>query len=250
MTRSTHWVVTESARESNLVKQHDCVVKALRKAINPSGAAQDELIDDPDVYRSTLDSCLEATLYEPGIEWVDRAIEEEKIAPIFPPNPSGDNERILIDQIDRVAQGGRIYGAMQHFLHYDVARALQQAVHRGVKVSLIMDDDVISGDGEVPGARQFYDSQLKESVSGIKVQFLVTNAADRQMMHNKFIVLEKLDGEKTRVFSGAGHFTDAGLRDNYENFYVSESEQLSAKYRDLFEYLWPRTVKQSDIEGG
>jgi phosphatidylserine/phosphatidylglycerophosphate/cardiolipin synthase-like enzyme len=245
-----HWVLTESGRDSNLVKQHDCVVKALRKAINPNGAAQDEQIDDPDVYRSTLDSCLEDTLYQPGIEWVDRAIEAEKIAPIFSPNPSGDNEQILIDQIDRVKQGGRIYGAMQHFLHYDVARALQQAVDRGVEVKLIMDDDVISGEGEVPGVRQFYDSQLKESVSGIKVQFLVTNAADRQMMHNKFLVLENVDGEKTRVFSGAGHFTDAGLRDNYENFYVTESDELSAKYGKLFDYLWPRTVTQSDIEGG
>jgi phosphatidylserine/phosphatidylglycerophosphate/cardiolipin synthase-like enzyme len=123
-------------------------------------------------------------------------------------------------------------------------------VDRGVEVKLIMDDDVISGEGEVPGVRQFYDSQLKESVSGIKVQFLVTNAADRQMMHNKFLVLENVDGEKTRVFSGAGHFTDAGLRDNYENFYVTESDELSAKYGKLFDYLWPRTVTQSDIEGG
>ena len=137
---------------------------------------------------------------------------------------------------------------MQHFLSYDIAGALQQAVKRGVEVRLIMDDDVITGEGEVPGVRGFYDSELAEPVSGMKVQFLVTNAAEHQMMHNKFIVMENFDGKTTRVFSGAGHFTDAGLRDNYENFYVSESDDLSAKYGELFDYMWPRTVTQSDIE--
>jgi len=245
-----HWALLETPRDSNLYKQHGCVVSALRKAINPKGAAQDEEIDDPDVYRSALEDCLteEHTLFAPGTEWVDKAIAEEKIAPLFSPNPSGDNERILVDQIDRVAKGGRIYGAMQHFLSYDIAGALQQAVKRGVEVRLIMDDDVITGEGEVPGVRGFYDSELAEPVSGMKVQFLVTNAAEHQMMHNKFIVMENFDGKTTRVFSGAGHFTDAGLRDNYENFYVSESDDLSAKYGELFDYMWPRTVTQSDIE--
>jgi phospholipase D-like protein len=245
-----HWVLTESPRSSNLVRQHRCVVSALQKAINPSGSGADEMIDDPDVYRETLESCLakEHTLFAPGIEWVDEAVAAEQIAPLFSPNPSNDNERILVDQIERVASGGRIYGAMQHFLDYAVASALQDAVKRGVDVRLIMDDDVITGEGEVPGVRDFYDSELAEPVSGMHVQFLATNAGDHQMMHNKFIVLEKLDGDTTRVFSGAGHFTSAGLRDNYENFYVSANDELSAKYGELFDYMWPRTRTQAQIE--
>jgi hypothetical protein len=66
-------------------------------------------------------------------------------------------------------------------------------------------------------------------------------------MHNKFLVMEGLDGDKTRVFSGAGHFTDAGLRDNYENFYLSQSDALSAKYDALFGYLWQRTVTEAQV---
>ena len=130
---------------------------------------------------------------------------------------------------------------MQHFLHYGIAEALRSAVARGVDVSLVMDDDVITGESEVPGVREFYDSELKQSVSGMKVQFLVTNAKEFQLMHNKFLVMENVDGSKTRVFSGAGHFTDAGLHDNYENFYLSQNDTLSKKYADLFGYLWPRT---------
>ena len=241
-----HWVLMTTPRTSNVVKMHDCVIDSLRKAIDPQATGTDQMIDDPNVYRQSLDACLAAqgTLFAPGKTWVESAITKENIAPLFSPDPAGANAEILIDNINRVQAGGKIYGAMQHFLHYGIAEALRGAVSRGVDVSLVMDDDVITGESEVPGVREFYDSELKQSVSGMKVQFLVTNAKEFQLMHNKFLVMENVDGSKTRVFSGAGHFTDAGLHDNYENFYLSQNDTLNKKYADLFGYLWPRSVTE------
>jgi hypothetical protein len=244
-----HWALLTAPRASSLVKMHLCVAESLRKAINPEGAAVDQQIDDPNLYRSSLDACLSAqqTFFAPGTQWVEHAIDAEKIAPLFSPDPAGANAQILVENIGRVKPGGKIYGAMQHFLHYGIASALRSAAQRGVSVRLVMDAALISGQSEVPGVKPFYDSYLKESVSGMKVQFLVVNSPEFQMMHNKFLVMEGLDGDKTRVFSGAGHFSDAGLRDNYENFYLSQSDVLSAKYNELFGYLWQRTVTEAQV---
>lgn len=243
-----HWALLKAPATSNLVKQHDCVVDALRKAINPKGAPADEMIDDPSVYRETLNACLKDTLWTPGTEWVEKAVAQEAIAPLFSPDPNDNNARVLAQNISRVGAGGKIYGAMQHFLHFEIARELQRAVKRGVEVRLVMDDDVVTGEGEVPGVRDFYDSMLAPEVSGMNVQFLATNASEFQMMHNKFLVMEGVDGNKTRVFSGAGHFTTAGLRNNYENFYLSQSADLSAKYKELFEYMWPKSLTREAAE--
>lgn len=245
-----HWVLMDSPRDTDIAKQHRCVMNALRAAV-ANGDGPDKDVDDPAIYRSTLDACLasEHSLWKPGTEWVESAIAKEKIAPLFSPNPAGDIENTLIKQIDRVKEGGKIYGAMQHFLHYGIADALQRAKARGVDVKLAMDDDVITGDSEVEGVRGFYDSYLDPSHTGMDIRFVVTNATDHQMMHNKFVVMEGIDGQKTRVFSGAGHFTDAGMHDNYENFYLSESDDLTAKYKELFQYIWPRTKSQADVEG-
>lgn len=246
-----HWVIMDAPRNADVAKQNRCVMEGMRAAVAPASAGgADKEIDDPGVYRSKLEDCLKKakSYWKPGTSWVETAIAKEKVAPLFAPNPAGDLENVLIAQINRVQSGGKIYGAMQHFLHYGIASALQQAKQRGVEVSLAMDDDVITGDSEVEGVRSFYDSYLDPEHTGMKVRFVVTNAGDHQMMHNKFLVMEGIDGQKTRVFSGAGHFTDAGMRDNYENFYLTESSELSAKYKNLFEYIWPKTKSQSDIE--
>ena len=233
-------------RTSNVVKMHECVDRLARKAIDPQATGTDQMIDDPNVYRQSLDACLAAqgTLFAPGKTWVESAITKENIAPLFSPDPAGANAEILIDNINRVQAGGKIYGAMQHFLHYGIAEALRSAVSRGVDVSLVMDDDVITGESEVPGVRQFYDSELKQSVSGMKVQFLVTNAKEFQLMHNKFLVMEERRRQQDARVLGRRYFTDAGLHDNYENFYLSQNDTLNKKYADLFGYLWPRSVTE------
>ena len=247
-----HWALLRAPAASSLYAAHRCVIGALRAAIDPTGAPQDQQIDDPGVYRSTLEQCFQTSnvTWNPNDNsWVEQAVATEGIAPLFSPDPAGRNAQILIDHINRVQPGGHIYGAMQNFNYADVALAMQAAVQRGVDVRLVMDAAVLTGQSEVPGALDFYNQYLKQSISGVDVQFMVVDSADFQMMHNKFLVMENLDGSVTRVFSGAGHFTDAGLRDNYENFYVSQSDDLTGRYQELFNYMWPRSATESQVLG-
>lgn len=239
-----HWAMLAVPADSDIVAQHHCLVGALRDSLRPDGGEKDAAADDPWTYRQSLDTCLAKTRVGKGSKWIEEALAEDRIAPLFAPDPQDRIYGALRDQLSRVRPGGRIYGAMQHFLHHGIARELASAVKRGVEVQLIMDDDVVAGGGEVPGVQEFYRSYLAESASGIRVQFLRTNSGERQMMHNKFLVMENIDGDKTRVFSGAGHFTTSGMRNNYENFYLSQDERLTADYRGLFDEMWARSVDE------
>jgi phosphatidylserine/phosphatidylglycerophosphate/cardiolipin synthase-like enzyme len=245
-----HWAMVSAPRTSNLVRQQFCVIESLRRAVDPTGTGSDSPVDDPYAYRKALNSCLTSnqTLWRSNPSWVEQALTRERIAPLFAPDPSDSIAKVLVGNIDRVRKGGRVYGAIQHFLHTGIARALRAAVQRGVGVYLLMDDDVILGDSEVPGVREFFDKELDPAKTRLGVRFMQTNSGDHQMMHNKFLVLEKVDGSKSRVFSGAGHFTTSGMRNNYENFYLSQDSTLTKRYQALFQYMWPRAVEKKDVK--
>ncbi len=234
-----HWVTLELTQDSNLHKVHQCVAKALKAAItDPQGELLD--MDQPELYHKSMNSCLKGSVVEP-----EQALAMEEIAPLFAPNKEDGVYKALRTNIAAVLSGGRIYGAIQHFLHRGIRDELSRAVKRGVDVRLLMDDDVITGDSEVPGVVEFYQNFLK--TSGIKIQFMRTNSGVMQMMHNKFLIMEKVktaQGVRERVFSGAGHFTTSAMRNNYENFYLSQNQILTDKYKELFNSMWPRRISE------
>lgn len=235
-----HWVMMEAPRTSNVARQQLCVISSLRKAIDPQNTGTDAAKDDPNVYRQALNACFAKAkvLDTASKQGIEAAVAQERIAPLFSPDPSDSISQALIDHINRVVPGGKIYGAIQHFLHNGIASALKRAVKRGVSVSMLMDDDVVTGQSEVPGVSEFYNGVLTPSKSGIDIRFMQTNAGVMQMMHNKFLVLDGVDSKgKTRVFSGAGHFTTAAMMNNYENFAITQDEGLTAKYDELFRYM-------------
>lgn len=239
-----HWAKLIVTKDSNIFKTHQCVLQSLRAAIT-IGNNEPLPTDRPEVYQSTLRTCLQSVDTN-----VESAVAKEGIAPLFAPNTNNDIYRTLKTNIDSVVKGGKIYGAIQHFLHLGIKSDLARAVQRGVEVRLIMDDDVILGSSEVPGVGDFYQQQLKPS--GIKIQFLQTNASVMQMMHNKFLIFEKAQVKgvlQNRVFSGAGHFTTSAMKNNYENFYLTQNATLTAKYQDLFNYMWPRSVGEQVASG-
>lgn len=231
-----HWVNTKTDSSTSLYKTHLCVVKAVTTAIDPNGDGVDEQLDDPMVYRSTLEKCLAKS----GTLSSADAIKTEKIAPFFSPNPQNTIAKALISEIHAVKTGS-IRGAMQHFLHNGIADALKSACGRGVDVSLIMDNDVVTGESEVDGVKEFFQSNLEGTC--IKINFMETNAEIKQMMHNKFLIL----GDK-RVFAGAGHFTYAGMTDNYENFYLMEDANIQSQYDELFKFMSGMAITQKQAE--
>lgn len=232
-----HWVTITADASSNIYKTHQCVVKSMLLAIDPDQDGVDSDIDDPSVYRQSLDKCLTdiASLR------VEEAIAKETIAPLFSPNPKNEIADTLVKEIKKIQSGDTIRGAIQHFTHTAIARALTDACTRGVSVQMIMDDDILSGESEVPGVKEFFDSYLDNTC--VTVQFMQTNAAGFQMMHNKFLVLGK-----TRVFAGAGHFTYSAMTKNYENFYLMQTDSIMSQYNAMFDSMWQWSLTKKAAE--
>lgn len=232
-----HWVTITAEPHSNIYRTHRCVVSSMLMAIDPDQDGVDADLDDPEIYRTTLDTCLRdiASLR------VEDAIAKETIAPLFSPNPKNEIANTLVSEIKKIQAGDTIRGAIQHFTHTAIARALVEACSRGVKVQMIMDDDVLSGESEVPGVKEFFDSYLDNTC--VQTQFMQTNAAGFQMMHNKFLIL----GTK-RVFAGAGHFTYSAMTKNYENFYLMQTDAIVTQYNDMFDYMWQWSLDKKAAE--
>lgn len=232
-----HWVTITAPRTSNIYNTHLCVIQAMLNAVDPDGDGQDNDMDDPALYRTTLNKCLK----DMNALTIDDAILEETIAPLFSPNPQNEIANRLVEEINSLQSGETLRGAIQHFTHNSIARALTRACERGVNVQMIMDDDILTGESEVPGVQEFYSSMLQNTC--VNIQFMQTNAEGFQMMHNKFLVL----GNR-RVFAGAGHFTYSAMTVNYENFYLMQSQSIVDQYNALFDGMWSISLTESDAQ--
>lgn len=232
-----HWVTVTADRTSNIYQTHRCVVSAMLTAIDPDQDGVDSDLDDPITYRTSLDKCLKSIT---SLR-VEEAIAKETIAPLFSPNPKNEIANTLVGEIKKLQAGQTIRGAIQHFTHTAIAKALVDACERGVDVQMVMDDDILSGESEVPGVKEFFDSKLDKTC--VKTQFMQTNAAGFQMMHNKFLILGT-----ERVFAGAGHFTYSAMTKNYENFYLMQSASIVRQYTDMFEGMWKLSLTMEDAK--
>lgn len=248
-----HWVLMTAERESLLAQNYFCVLNSMIAA----APGPTDLQDDPKVYQASLRSCLNTwglALNKTNIiERLDQVLGEEEIFSLFAPSREDLVYFTLKNQIDAVVSGGKIQGAIQHFMHRGLAADLRAAVDRGVEVSLVMDDDVFLGTSGVPQARQFFFRELVGK--GIHLRLADTNNKNMggfeppQMMHHKFLILEGVltsSGLRNRVFSGAGQFTNAAMKNNYENFGLLQNEKILSQYRNLFMTLWNESMDLDD----
>ncbi len=240
-----HWVMVEAPANTNLIQAHQCVVSGLEAAADT--AKQEEVSGQSigQAYIAERERCFEQYNVMPrqnanATTWdqINQMLAQEKIAPLFSPNNNKYVEKSFIEALNRVPKGGYIYIAIQHFLHPGVSYALTKAAQRGVDIRLIMDDDALRGESEVPGV----DAMIKKLVlvKGIQIRFAETNrqaGGNGAMMHNKFAIL---NGEMT--FSGAGHYTNAALNVNWENFYYSTHRFVVSSYAKYFSELWNESV--------
>ncbi len=252
-----HWVLSTAPGESNLAKSHTCVIDGLRSAIQRAkevGMYDDGMVKseyDEEVayqYITSRESCFKKLGVIPTTQ-TEKALAAEGISPVYSPNENNEAARVLSSEIRRVTDLARqgkpafLYVAIQHFLHYPTMQGLRDAAAAGADVRIVMDDDVVSGQSEVAGVGDFYEQNLKNS--GIKIRFAQTNADVRQMMHNKLAIF---NGQRT--FSGAGHYTTAALRNNWENFYLIDNKDLARKYLVYFKELWEKSITESAAQGG
>ncbi len=250
-----HWLMMSAAKETRLVKTYDCMIRSM----NVATAELNQESDDPKKYQAELQTCFQ----EKGLAGnlaaddifvrVENELAQEEIASLLSPSRQSIAYQVLKKQIDSVANDGEILGGTQHFLHRGLAADLRNAAARGVRVVLLMDDDVFLGTSGVPQARKFFFNELVDK--GMEIRLMDTNNMDEggfeppQMMHHKFLIMKGVQtaqGRKDRVFSGAGQFTNAAMKTNYENFGLLENTSIVKKYEDLFQWLNVRSMRMDD----
>lgn len=247
-----HWVLTEGPATSNLVKAHKCVVQGLEAAstvYDSSHGSGDPVATDKaiaDAYIQKRESCFDSQDVIPRVSkglisaQISEALKKEQIAPLFSPNYNAYVEKSFIEAINKIPNTGYLYIAIQHFLHAGVKNALLNASARGVDIRIIMDDDALRGESEVPGVDKMIQELVSSSNGKIDIRLAETNhnaGGNGAMMHNKLAIL---NGKMT--FSGAGHYTNAAMRNNWENFYFATNNNVVASYAKYFNYLWSVSV--------
>ncbi len=245
-----HWVMTEAPRNSNLIKAQRCVMEGLESAATTAGVinTSDVVAADQEVaqaYIDTREACFDENNVIPRVSGgnieaqIAKALEKEQIAPLFSPNNNSYVEKSLINAINKIPSGGYMYIAIQHFLHQGVAQSLIAASKKGVDVRIIMDDDALRGESEVPGVDQMILNLINQAPK-MQIRLAETNhgaGGNGSMMHNKLAIL---NGNMT--FSGAGHYTNAALRKNWENFYFVTNISTIKSYANYFQELWSQSV--------
>lgn len=256
---SDHWVTALAPKDSNLVKAYQCVMEGLERAVGQSYNYSTQLPNNqatqPDsvVHSAENDSQVAQSYIRARencfkrlkvIDDPEQALAQEKIAPLFSPNNDDIVLKTLTTQINNVPNDGYIYIAIQHFLNPSIGSALVRATKRGVDVRVIMDDDVVTNKGEVQGAMEFL-SGLKKQAPRLKVRYIETNhlaGGNGQMMHNKFAILNG-----RRILSGAGQYTTAAMKNNWENFGLTAVPELTHKYELYFKDLWDMSVDENYV---
>lgn len=245
-----HWIMMTAPKHSNLIKTHLCVMQALDETTNyaDSIGGHDGTNDKrvANKYIASLTKCYAQNNVIP-MDQPEMAIAKEKVAMLFSPNANDEVFTVFNNEIrtvEKTGSNGYIYIAIQHFLDNGIGNALARASNAGVDVRIIMDDDVVTNKGEVQGAENFL-KRLKQQAPRIQIRYIETNrnaGGNGQMMHNKFAIL---NGK--RVFSGAGQYTGAALRKNWENFVLTQVPTLTKKYGEYFKELWDESVDEDYV---
>lgn len=117
-----------------------------------------------------------------------------------------------------------IDGALYRFNHPGLAQTLEEAVHRGVRVRLLVD-----------GNKYKESRTTQELLSGGIIPFRLAfgRKGRGSKMHHKFVILDQ-----QIVLTGSYNWTLESEDENHENLLVLRDPQPVAAYSEEFETLW------------
>ena len=155
--------------------------------------------------------------------------------------------------INKIRRAKRVSVAAHRFSNGKIIAALKAKLRKDRRsVRLITDDDTFwagkSGHqvgGLGPGDYRKVESLERE---GLQVRFMETNHHNGRLLHhNKFMVFE-FDNGVFEVYTGAGNWTSAAYRINYENFYHITLANVAKDFADQYEYMWNQlATKEGDL---
>lgn len=211
-----NFVFARVLRSSNFAQRHLCAMQGLEADKYPSRNQTDSFAN---VFEQVYDDCVAQIATPP-----DPALN------VFFTPDEGKTALGFLKARMREASGS-IDMAIEHYSEWSLA-GTQTWLAESIPSRLVLDDQTLYMDGESSeGDNGMWRGILQGS--SIDQRFVRTNADIHQLQHNKYVVI---DGEA--VFCGAGNFTGAAFRKNYENFYYLAVPSLAARFQTHFDHLF------------
>jgi hypothetical protein len=209
-----NWGFAELESDSRFIETHRCAAEGLLAAEGHSYPA------DAPAFREAFEACTAAIEADP----------DPRFRVYFTPDEEEEAVHAAIDAMRGASSSVEMM--IQHFNHRALANGLAEvAGNDALRARLLLDDDTFYNEGEGGGTdHSTYQYTLRGS--GLDIRFLQTNGHleyGKQFQHNKYIVIDD-----SRVFCGAGNFTDVGFKDNYESFYLFDLPELAEQYAAHF----------------
>lgn len=146
-------------------------------------------------------------------------------------SPDDDVRKALCTLIEREKEAIKV--AMFMFTDKDIAQALIDAHKKGISVEIVADAGCL---------RERYNKISMLCDAGCTV-FIYNGSDVNSLMHHKFVVFRKNDGDVAKVWTGSFNFTKAGREVNQENAIVSSDKTVVDQFEKQFEKLKRRSHK-------
>ena len=165
----------------------------------------------------------------------EAALEGSSVDVIFSPQPAASTHTVRIAQLIADARYS-VDVAMYSFSDAEVARALEAAVARGVKVRMIFEtageDTRLTGDAKANSKSGRLESK------GIDVRYV------NKIMHHKFVIVDgprdvKSRARTAKVASGSANWSGgAGTKYDENTMFFSKVPELTLRLQREFDHLW------------
>lgn len=220
-----NWLFLESTKTNPVALGNICFFKSLKDMLNPEGR------QDKGLFQKNQDLCSPKAAAG-ALQFLSTPTSAKVVKPLG----------VLIELIHNAKSTIRIAAhkiTSPPSKKFNLVPALVEASKRGVKISVVFDDDTILKAKQIPGSEALNVSQdelagyrlLKEA--GADIRFIDTNEDLMTLMHNKYMIIDD-----NTVFSGAGNFSAASLNGtNTEQFYVIRIKELVDAYSKGWEEL-------------
>lgn len=163
-----------------------------------------------------------AVLFTTAAALADTASQNAKVRALFTP---GDDIGAAIVQSIRVATN-QIWVQAYSFTHKSIARALQEAVRRGVVVSVLADRE------QFERGASFLLRDLRLAGADVRLD------GEHGAAHNKIIVIDA-ETNHAMVITGSFNFTQAAQKHNAENIIIIDNDTaLASAYAANWRRHW------------
>jgi phosphatidylserine/phosphatidylglycerophosphate/cardiolipin synthase-like enzyme len=171
----------------------------------------------------------------PTIIFAEKTQLENNISADINFSPKGEIEQSIVNLINNTKSS--LYISTYQFTNNKICNAIYAALNRGVKVSMIIDEGLLSSKSSVfIGSVRYTVPQLLSKLYSMGVIIYVDDKV--AIHHNKFIISDlKIIG------TGSFNFSENAQKNNRENYIIFNSVNVSMIYYKQFLKIIPACQK-------